>query len=73
MRTIREAAAEAQEVSMFSHPDTLITSVQLRSEELLAAAVRDRRAAPLVAPAIPWRALAIRAVGCVAAVLSVRG
>ena len=73
MRAIREAAAEAQEVPMFSHPDTIITATQLHHEELHATAVRERRAATLVAPALPWRALAIRAVACVAAFLSVRG
>jgi hypothetical protein len=73
MRAIGEVAAEAQEVPMFSHPDTMIESIQLHREELLAAAARDRRAATLVAPALPWRALAIRAVACVAAFLSVRG
>ena len=73
MTAIREVAAEAQEVPMFSHPDTLTSLVQLRSEDLLAAASRDRRTATFVAPAVPWRALAIRAAACVAAVLSVRG
>jgi hypothetical protein len=73
MRAIREAAAEAQEVPMFSHPDTITTATQLYREELLATAARERRAATLVAPALPWRALAIRAVACVAAFLSVRG
>ena len=58
---------------MFSHPDTIITATQLYREELLATAARERRAATLVAPALPWRALAIRAVACVAAFLSVRG
>jgi hypothetical protein len=73
MWTIREVATEAQEVPMFSHPDTMTSLVQLRSEELLADAVRERRTVTLVAPAVSWRALAIRAVAGVAAVLSVRG
>jgi hypothetical protein len=58
---------------MFSHPDTIITATHLHCEELLATAARERRAATLVAPALPWRVLAIRAVACVAAFLSVRG
>ena len=58
---------------MFSNPDTIITATQLHCEELLATAARERRTATLVAPAVPWRTLAIRAVACVAAFLSVRG
>ena len=73
MRDIRAVAAEAQEVPMFPYPDTMTTLTLLHREELLATAARERRAATLVAPALPWRALAIRAVACVAAYLSVRG
>jgi hypothetical protein len=44
-----------------------------RRQDLLATAARERRAAPVAAPALLWHTLAIRAVAFVAALLSVRG
>ena len=58
---------------MYSHPDTIFTATQLHLEELLADAASERRTATLVTPALPWHALAIRAMACFAAYLIVRG
>jgi hypothetical protein len=38
-----ESAAEEQEATMFSHPDTIVRFVELRQQDLLAAADHERR------------------------------
>jgi hypothetical protein len=58
---------------MFSHPNTIITAAGLHRDDLLATAIRERRAATVEAPALPWRAIAIRVVAVVALCLGVRG
>jgi len=58
---------------MFSHPNTIITSADLHREELLASAARERQAAPLVAPTLPWRTVAVRVTAIVAMFLGLRG
>ena len=64
---------EEQEAPMFSHPNSIITSADLHREDLLATAARDRQAAPLEAPALPWRTVAVRVVAIVALCLGMRG
>jgi hypothetical protein len=58
---------------MFEHPNTIVTSGDLHRQDLLATAARERRAATVEAPALPWRMLAIRVVAVVALCLGVRG
>jgi len=58
---------------MFSHPNTIIMFADLHREELLATAVRERRATAVVDPALPWRTLAIQVAAFVALCLGVRG
>ncbi len=58
---------------MFHHPDTIFTLTDLHREDLLATAAHQRRTATVVAPALPWRTLAIRVVAFVALFLGVRG
>ncbi|MDF3042412.1 MAG: hypothetical protein K0Q71_5118 [Thermomicrobiales bacterium] len=58
---------------MFSHPNTIITSAGLHRDDLLAIAARERQAATVAAPALPWRAIAVRVVTVVALCLGVRG
>jgi len=58
---------------MFTHPDTIITFANLHREDLLTTATRERRAATVVAPALPWRMLAIRVVAFLTLCLGVRG
>jgi hypothetical protein len=65
--------AEEQEAAMFSHPNSIITSADLHREDLLATAARERQAASLVAPALPWRTVAVRVVAIVALCLGMRG
>lgn len=58
---------------MFSHPNTIITFAELHRQDLLATATHERQAATVVAPALPWRMLAVRVVAFVAMFLGVRG
>ena len=58
---------------MLSHPNTIITAAGLHRDDLLAIAARERQAATVAAPALPWRTLAIRVVAVVALCLGVRG
>jgi len=58
---------------MFTHPDTIITFADLHRDELLTTATRERQAATVAAPPLPWRMLAIRVVAFVALCLGVRG
>ena len=58
---------------MVPHPSTICTFGDLHRQDLLATAARDRLAAPVAAPALPWRALAIRVVAVAAVFLGVRG
>ena len=64
---------EAWRSAIFLHPNTIITSVDLHREDLLATTARERRAAVVATPALPWRALAIRVVAFAALFLGVRG
>jgi hypothetical protein len=68
-----ESAAGEQEVAMFSHPDTIVTSAALHRDDLLATAASERRTAGMSGPAVEWRSLAIRISAFVALVLGVRG
>jgi hypothetical protein len=58
---------------MVPHPNTIVTFADLHRQDLLASAAHERRAATVVAPALPWRTLAIRAVALVALFLGTRG
>ncbi len=68
-----ESAADEQEGIMVPHPNTIVTFGELRRQDLIATAARERRAAEVSSPALPWRALAIRAIAVVALFLDVRG
>ena len=58
---------------MGPHPNTIVTFADLHCQELLATTARERRAAGVPAPALPWRTLAIRVAAVVAVFLGVRG
>ena len=57
---------------MFPHPDALVTFVELRHQDLLATAARERQAATAAAPALQWHTLAFRVVAFVALALGLR-
>jgi hypothetical protein len=58
---------------MFEHPNTIVTSGDLHRQDLLATAARERQAATVLAPALPWRTVAVRVVAIVALCLGMRG
>jgi hypothetical protein len=68
-----DSAADEQEAPMFEHPNTIVTSGDLHRQDLLATAARERQAATVLAPALPWRMVAVRVVAIVALCLGMRG
>jgi hypothetical protein len=58
---------------MVPHANTVVAFAEQHHQDLRAASERERRAAADAPPALPWRALAVRAVAVAAVFLGLRG